>query len=155
MNQRKSGDKESSASRKELETGSQSTNQNQDSCEWDWKWGWCLSKEWAEIHVVSKLDPTGPCFSHHLSDRRGPATVVQGDWGPQDPLHSAQLGSVIWVPGTPEHPGGLVLERMTVLWILALSGNYISIPLPVLFGNTYHKFNLVNSQAYFFFTCSI
>lgn len=98
----------------------------------------------------------GSCLSHYLSDRERPVTVVQRDWGLQD--HTSHsfvllLKGQKWGWGwgwALECPGCLVLERMTVLWILALSGNYISIPLSMLFGNTYHKFNLVNSQAIFF-----
>lgn len=54
-----------------------------------------------------------------------------------------------WEWWVPECPGGLILDRMPGLWILALSVNYISIPWSMPFGNMYYKCNLVNSQIYF------
>lgn len=66
-------------------------------------------------------------------------------------MHLVVMHSVIkgWEQGVLKCPRGLILERMPVLRILALSVNYISVPSSMPFGNTYCKFNLVNSQVCF------
>lgn len=72
--------------------------------------------------------------------------VVWGDWELKA-VHLTDIHSVIQGVGAAvlECPGSLILERMPVLWILALSVNYISIPQFMSFGNMCCKFNLVNS----------